>query len=191
LTEQDRSLIRACEAGDRQAWETLLHRYERLIYAIPLRCGLSEDDAADVFQTVCLKLLQNLAKLRNEQHLTGWLVLTAKHESWRVARLRGRDEPLDTSAEETAEQEPAATSAARGPLPQEELLRLEEQQMVRRATEELGERCRRLLEWLYHSDPPVPYAEIAQRMNVSVGAIGPTRARCLEQLRKTLQKMGF
>src|SRR5207253_7902824 len=62
--DSDRPLIRACLAGDRQAWETLIRRYQRLLYAIPIRCGLSEDDAADVFQTVCVRLLENLEKLR-------------------------------------------------------------------------------------------------------------------------------
>ena len=48
VSDPDRSLVRACLAGDRQAWESLIRRYERLLYSIPLRCGLSEDDAADV-----------------------------------------------------------------------------------------------------------------------------------------------
>src|SRR5919198_4154865 len=78
VRDSDRPLVQACRAGDRRAWETLVRRYERLLYAIPLRCGLSEDDAADVFQTVCVRLLENLEKVRDEQHLTGWLITTAK-----------------------------------------------------------------------------------------------------------------
>ncbi|HEU4753729.1 MAG TPA: sigma-70 family RNA polymerase sigma factor, partial [Armatimonadota bacterium] len=71
------------------------------------------------------------------------------------------------------------------------VLRLEEEQLVRDAVEELGERCRTLLGWLYQTDPPPPYTEIARRLNVPVGAVGPTRARCLQQLKRLLQRRGF
>jgi len=191
LKDVDRSLVRACQAGDREAWETLILRYQRLLYAIPLRCGLSEDDAADVFQTVCVKLLENLEKLRDEQHLTGWLITTAKHEAWRVHRLKRRHAALDYSATEGSGEDGLDTLPAPDPLPHEAAVRLEEEQLVRVALGELGERCQTLLRWLYHTDPALPYAEIAARLNVSVGAIGPTRARCLQQLRKVLHRMDF
>src|ERR1043165_33850 len=80
----DRSLLDGCLAGDAKAWQKLIVRYERLIYKIALKSGLSVDDADDMFQTVCLRLYQNLAKLRNDQHITGWLILTAKREAWRL-----------------------------------------------------------------------------------------------------------
>jgi len=91
LREDDRTLVRACLDGNRRAWETLIQRYQRLLYAIPQRCGLSEDDAADVFQTVCLRLLQNLGNLRDERSLTSWLITTASREAWRVRRQRRRE----------------------------------------------------------------------------------------------------
>jgi RNA polymerase sigma factor (sigma-70 family) len=191
LREADSALVRACQAGDRRAWETLIRRYQRLLYAIPIRCGLSEDDAADVFQTVCVRLLENLHKLRDEEHLTGWLITTARRESWRVQRVRRRDTPLGSDDPEDAGESPLDNLTATDLLPQEEAMRLEEEQLVRGAMEELSERCRTLLGWLYHTDPPPQYAEIARRLNVPVGAIGPTRARCLQQLKRILQRHGF
>src|SRR3954470_1775127 len=98
--DSDRSLIRACLAGERQAWETLIRRYQRLLYAIPRRCGLSEDDAADVFQTVCVRLLENLEKLRDEAQLTRWLITTTQREAWRVQRLRRRETGSEASSDE-------------------------------------------------------------------------------------------
>jgi RNA polymerase sigma factor (sigma-70 family) len=187
--DSDRPLIRACLSGDRQAWETLIRRYQRLLYAIPVRCGLSEDDAADVFQTVCVRLLENLEKLREEAHLTSWLITTTKRESWRVQKLRRRHEPssdLDESGESGLEEIPADI-----PPPHEEIVRLEEAQTVRLALVELGGRCQTLLELLYQTDPTPSYAEIAERLQVSVGAIGPTRARCLQKLKKILEAMDF
>lgn len=187
--DSDQPLIHACLAGDRRAWETLIRRYERLLYSIPIRCGLSEDDAADVFQVVCLRLLENLGKLRDERHLTGWLVTTAKHESWRLHRRRKRQQnetSLDPNDPGDLESVPGSD-----PAPHEEIIRLENEQLVRRAMSELAERCRLLLSLLYHTDPPPSYVEIARRLDVSPGAIGPTRARCLQQMKKVLDRLGF
>lgn len=191
MNERDSELLRACRAGDRQAWETLVTRYQRLLYAIPLRCGLSEEDAADVFQTVCVRLLENLEKIRDERHLTGWLVTTCKHESWRVHRRRSRDVSLDEGPAEGAGGAGAGALADDSLMPQQVLVRVEEAHLVQRGLEELGERCRNLLSWLYQDDPTPSYQEIARRLNVSVGAIGPTRMRCLQQLKRILQRHGF
>lgn len=189
--DSDRSLIRACLAGERQAWETLIRRYQRLLYAIPRRCGLSEDDAADVFQTVSVRLLENLEKLRDEAQLTRWLITTTQREAWRVQRQRRRRErggeaSWDESGDLALEEIPADA-----PLPHEAIVRLEEEQMVRLALDQLGGRCQTLLNLLYQTDPTPSYAEIAARLQVSVGAIGPTRARCLSKLKQLLQAMGF
>jgi len=76
-------------------------------------------------------------------------------------------------------------------LPEEETLRLESAQLVQAALEDLPDRCRPLLNLLYHTEPRPSYEEIARQLNVSVGAIGPTRGRCLQQLRKILERVGF
>ena len=97
----DSFLLERCLAGERSAWEQLVTRYERLIYKIACHGGLSPDDAADVFQNVCLALYRNLHKLRNEQHVTGWLILTTKREVWRLHRQTRNHEPLpDNETEE-------------------------------------------------------------------------------------------
>jgi len=185
----DRTLLERCRAGDRGAWQSLVERYQRLLYGTARRCGLAEEDAADLFQTVWLRLLENLDTIQDEQHLTGWLILTARREAWRVVRRRGRETSLPTANPETGGEADLEDPLAL--LPEAELVRLEEQQLVRAGLAELGERCRNLLGWLYQTDPPVPYAEIARRLDVSIGAIGPTRARCLQQLRRILERRGF
>src|SRR5205814_9331612 len=74
----DGDLLRRCQTGEERAWDALLRRYERLIYSIPLRCGLNEEDAADVFQFICIQLLNNLERVRDEEHLTAWIITLAK-----------------------------------------------------------------------------------------------------------------
>jgi RNA polymerase sigma factor (sigma-70 family) len=185
--EGDRALVRACLAGDRGAWESLVRKYSRLIYSVPRRCGLGEEDAADVFQTVCLRLLQSLEGFRDQDRLSAWLITTANRESWRVKGQAHRH------AAPSPDDEPSAQEAlpASDPLPQEVLLRLEDEQLVRQAFEGLGERCRVLLELLYYRDPAPSYLEVGERLGIPQGSIGPTRARCLQQLKKLLEGIGF
>jgi RNA polymerase sigma factor (sigma-70 family) len=190
VIQSDKSLLHGCQAGDRQSWEKLVVRYERLLYGIALRSGLSEDDAADVFQTVCVRLIENLDKLHDDGHLKGWLITTAKHEAWRLHRQKRRYSDL----QEPNIDDPCAPMdalPADDPLPLETIIHLEEEHMVRLAMEDLGDNCRVLLKLLYQIDPTPSYVQIARQMNISEGAIGPTRARCLQKLKKILQSKGF
>ena len=82
----DTELVEACLQGEGQAWEALLVRYQRLIYSIPLRYGLSEHDANDIFQNVCVLLWENLKKIRDRERLGAWLVITTRRECWRMLR---------------------------------------------------------------------------------------------------------
>lgn len=186
----DSPLIRACLAGDRHAWETLISRYRRLIYSIPIRCGLGTDDADDLFQTVCLRLLENLENLKDEEHLTAWIITTGRREAWRVSRQKRRREALLSHGAGDSEAELEAVVDA-DPLPEQVVVQLTEEQLTRQALEELGGHCAALLRLLYQTDPVPAYAEIARQLHVPEGSIGPTRARCLQKLRRILERIGF
>jgi RNA polymerase sigma factor (sigma-70 family) len=75
---------------------------------------------------------------------------------------------------------------ASAPLADEERELLERQQAVRGSLESMPERCRDLLTMLFYQADDLSYAEIARRMNIPVPSVGPTRARCLEKLKKLL-----
>ena len=68
----DTELVSACLSGDEQAWSELIDRYSRLIFSIPLRQGLTREEAGDVYQAVCLDLVSELPKLRDPQALPAW-----------------------------------------------------------------------------------------------------------------------
>jgi len=182
----DRQLIESCLAGEHSAWEVLISRYRRLIYSIPLKSRLSPDDAADIFQSVCLKLYEKLGTLRNLDKISSWLITTANRECWRVAARNRREPPRATSADER-ESDPAADIPAPDPLADEMREVLERQQAVRQSIESLPERCRDLLTMLFYQAEEWSYSEIARRMQMPVPSIGPTRARCLEKLKRLLQ----
>jgi len=165
----DGELVSACIEGQSWAWEELVERYKRLVYSVSLRAGLTEEDAADVFQTVFTLLFEHLHRIRTPEGLPAWFITTAKRESWR--RLRAAEEWLLNAH------------------PNEDLWI--DQTLVRNALEEVGGRCKELL-WLLYYDPHEPsYKEISRRIRIPLGSVGPTRARCLQKLRGILKSMGM
>lgn len=186
ITTDDPTLIEKCLAGEEAAWETLISKYERLIFSTCRRYGLQQAEAEDIFGRVCLTLLQHLEKLNDRARLASWLITITSRECWHLRKsanqtvqpVRAEDEPRNTIEEIEDE----------ALLPEETLLQLEQQQAVRESLNQLPENCRRLL-WLLFYDPAQPsYAEISRIMNMKQPSIGPNRARCLEKLRLKLKK---
>jgi RNA polymerase sigma factor (sigma-70 family) len=179
-THSDRELVRACLDGDERAWASLIRRYRRLIYTIPLRFGMPPTAAEEIFQEVCFILLQNLHTIRDDTRLSSWLVTVTRRtciEHWR----RGQP-PNDIDAL-------GDHINARDSDLEENLLSLERRHTLQQALEQLDGRCRRLLEALFLSEDPPSYADIAREMGISEGSVGPTRARCLDKLRKFIVKI--
>lgn len=187
METSDKQLLLACRSGDQSAWEKLVHRYQRLIYAVALRAGLDEDDAAEVFQDVFATLFQKLDDIDDPERLHAWLVTTTKRKTWRrIAKIRQWQQP--STAEADDDQDELASIPADAPLPDAQLITLERQHQVRTALAELDSRCRKLLEMLFYTDEPPSYAEIAATLETSEGSVGPTRARCLNKLLRLLTK---
>jgi DNA-directed RNA polymerase specialized sigma24 family protein len=65
------------------------------------------------------------------------------------------------------------------------VLQGERQDRVRSAFLQLPDHCRRLLSLLLE-DPPPSYEKISATLGIARGSIGPTRARCLDRLRKVI-----
>jgi RNA polymerase sigma factor (sigma-70 family) len=179
----DEALVLACRRGDTASWEILVQRYQRLIYTIPRRSGLSEDQAADVFQLTFARFLEKINDIEQPGRISAWLATTAKRETWRMSRRARTMEPLPGANDDSDESTELPDNA---PLPDEVILRLEQQHTVRVAVASLDERCRTLLTLLFYEKEPLSYAEIADTLGVSEGSIGPTRARCLKKLQRLL-----
>ena len=182
----DRELLKACREGDESSWEVLVDRYQRLIYAIPRRAGLNEDQASEVFQEVFATLLQKLDDITDPDRLHAWLVTTARRKTWRLMSKERLLRTSNTSDERREEELTAVVDDA--PLPDENLVRLEEQHRIRTALMALDERCQKLLTLLYYTPEPPSYAEIAATFGTPEGSIGPTRARCLKKMLQLLER---
>jgi RNA polymerase sigma factor (sigma-70 family) len=174
----DSALVRACRAGDQPAWEALITRYQRLIFTVPLRLGLAEDEAGDVFQNTCLRLYEHLDSLRDPDRVGSWLARTAYRLSLDHLAARRPTHPDGEAALLTLPM-PAASA-------EEEILLLEEQQQIRTALERMPDRCRELLRFLFYDPARPTYTEVARRLGLPLGSVGPIRQRCFERLRRLL-----
>ena len=184
----DKELLIACRNGDESAWEMLVDRYQRLIYAIPRRAGLNEDHAGEVFQEVFATLCQKLDDISEPDRLHAWLVTTTRRKTWRLLTKEKSYRAVGTGDEDVGDEKERATVADGAPSPDEMLVRLEEQHRVRRALLALDPRCQKLLTMLYYQTEPPSYSEIADTLGTPEGSIGPTRARCLKKLMRLLEE---
>lgn len=172
-------LVRAAASGDQQAWNALVNRFSKLVWAIARNHRLGADDASEVSQTTWLRLAEHIDRLQDPSKVGGWLATTARHESLRVLRGAGRQVPMGDDMPE-----PAIAAAAID----EALLRSERDTMLWRAFSRLPARDQSLLRLLI-SDPMPSYEEIGGTLGMPVGSIGPTRARCLERLRREAEML--
>ena len=179
----DAELVVACNKGDAGAWDALIERFAPLIYSVSVRMGMSPEDSADVFQDVCLQLLNHLDELRETEKLAGWLATSARREVWRFQRRRKAAAlvPLTETDEETIFDSGDRSMEVR-------LIAVEEGFRMTQALGALPERCRTLLTLLYVNDPPAAYTHVSDALGLPMGSIGPTRARCLQRLKKIFEE---
>jgi len=170
-------LVLRARDGDKQAWDALVERYAPLVWSICRRHRLDGADADDVGQSVWLRLVEHLDRIRDPAALPGWLATTTRRECWGVLRAAHGLETAGYVLD--AESIPDRQSV----MAEDELLRAERHAALREAFARLPPSCQRLIALLME-DPPVPYIEISERLGIPVGSIGPTRRRCLDRLRQ-------
>ncbi|SNT18940.1 RNA polymerase sigma factor, sigma-70 family [Actinomadura meyerae] len=166
----DELVVRA-RAGDGDAWARLVERHSALLWSIARSHGLNDADAGDVVQTTWLRLVERIDGLRDPAATGCWLATTARNESLRLVRRKGRDAPLV----------PAPRRPEPEPGPERIVVDRDRLGRVGTALDTLPHRCRTLLR-LFALAPT--HAELAAALGIPVGSVAPTRARCLEALRR-------
>ncbi|WP_158847753.1 RNA polymerase sigma factor [Saccharothrix deserti] len=173
------ALLAAAARGDQGAWNTLVERYNGLVWSIARGYRLSTDDAADVVQATWVKLVEHLDRVEDPERLASWLATTVRRESLQLIRRTARQRRAPDG-------EPLEQLPDPGPALDESLLVEERDAALWRALAALSERCQRLLRVLMASPPPA-YAEVADALDMPIGSIGPTRQRCLGRLREVVR----
>ncbi len=184
LEKSDAELVKACRRGDQSAWDELVERFQRLIFTVPRRAGLSEAQSADILQEVFLTLFEKLNEIEQPEKIRSWLVTTAKFKTWGAVRGE-KISRVSADAEEIESQTANFPDAA--PLADAVLIELEQQHLIRTALKKLEEKCQTILTMIYLRDSPATYLEVAEKINTGETSISPLRARCLKKLAKILK----
>ena len=166
-------------AGGQAAWQQIVDRHAGLVWSVVRGFRLGEAEASDVAQTVWLRLVENLPRVHQPAALPGWLATTARRESIRALRRSQREVPSVHAPDDEGQAAPPEDS------PEWHVLSTERQQEVWLAVSTLSQRCQLLLRALAY-DTGNSYAEISRALDMPIGSIGPTRSRCLQQLRRAL-----
>ena len=181
----DAALFERCRESDSVAWSVLVKRYRRLVFAIPLRAGLDPEGCEEIFHSTFRRLAHRVDTVREAGRVRAWIVTTARRLV--IDEIRRRQvSRARTASERTLENRPDAD-----PLSVEILERLQTRHLVHRSLDRLGERCRRLLQRLFFGpeEGSPAYEDIARDLDMPIGSIGPTRARCLGKLREIYERL--
>lgn len=166
------ALVRAAAGSDDAAWQTLVERYTKKIHCIARLYRLCDADVADVSQTVWLRLLQHIGRLRDPERVGAWLSTTTHNECRHLCRQGSRIRLVDDP--ELFEVEPAEPERA-------QVENEDRDAYLRGAVDALPPRQRAVLDLLM-ADPPASYGDIAGTLDMPIGSIGPTRRRGLMSL---------
>jgi RNA polymerase sigma factor (sigma-70 family) len=172
-------LVKNAAAGDQVAWDALVARYTNLLWSVARGYRLERSDAADVVQVAWLRLVEHLPQLRDPERIGAWLATTVRRECLQVIARRRRGTPVDDEI---------LTGLPDGSPPVDTALLAQEQATALWAAfEAIAPRCQRLLRVLM-ADPAPSYHDVSVALDMPVGSIGPTRARCLDRLRDLLDE---
>lgn len=174
-------LLEAARGGSGSAWQLLIERHERVVWATARSFRLQEDDVRDVVQTTWLLLLENLQAIHDPERLGGWLATTASRECLRLLR-RTRSIAVDSDA--------LVELADPGSGPEERTVDSCIHEELRSAVDELAPRTKVLVRALF-AEQQLPYVEVARTTGRPIGSLGPSRARALRQLRVRLADRGI
>ncbi len=170
-------LFRRAEAGEQAAWNAIVDRYTKLLWSVARAHRLGTADAADVVQTTWLRLVEHFGRIEDPERLAGWLATTARRECLQTLRRAGRELVGDVD-------DIILGVVEECPVPVDARLLAEERDVALWASfEHISVRCQVLLRILMATPPP-DYATVSAELDMPVGSIGPTRGRCLNQLRK-------
>ncbi len=177
-----KQLLTKIQKNDSRAWSELVESFSGYIFSIARRYGLDDDDSSDVMIETFQALFSSRNRIESGLVIPKWLAVTAARTSLRVARLKKLRPVIEEDlvlliADEESSAEESAIEAERA-------------RVLRSAVESLGGRCTPLLLELYFQEGS-NYESASQKLNIPLGALGPTRARCLAKLKLLLEESDY
>ncbi|HEX9948699.1 MAG TPA: sigma-70 family RNA polymerase sigma factor, partial [Thermodesulfobacteriota bacterium] len=172
----DDRLVERARAGDEEAFEDLVRRYEKPIYYLALRFVKEEQAAADLAQTAFLKAYEGLRGFRGQASFKTWLYRIAMNLCKNYLRDQGKKK-----VESLGEMDPPSTAN-----PLRELIEHESQALLARAWARLPEKQRMTV--VLKVQEGMKYREIAEVMGCSVGTIKANFHHACTRLKAMLQE---
>lgn len=170
-TLTDAQLVERCRAGDPDAWNTLVDRFSRYVYAICVKgFRLGDEDAEDVFQDVFTRVYTHLDTLRDDTALRPWIAQLTRRLCLDTIARRGKEQPADETVAEEG---------------RDDFAEIEEAFEVREAVTTLPEACQEILDRFFARDQS--YKTISAELDLPAGTIASRIARCLGKLREELE----
>jgi RNA polymerase sigma factor (sigma-70 family) len=167
----DRQLVARCRAGDQEAWNELVDRFSRYVYAIAVQAfKLPEHDAEDVFQEVFTRAYEHLHKLRDDDAIRPWLAQLTRRLCIDRFRAGAQEQPEDLV-------EPADAD--------DTIARLDDALAVHEALATLPDGCQDILDRFFAQDES--YRMISEALDLPTGTIASRISRCLVKLRVELE----
>jgi RNA polymerase sigma factor (sigma-70 family) len=176
----DDELVADCLKGGEEAWAELIDKYKNLIFSIPIKYGFSRDEAADIFQEVCMNLLSDLKNVREPKALPKWIIMVTSHKCYHA---KAKSQRLVSSDSEKSPVDSIEVPPVGDKLVEE----AETEQRIREAVAAMSPRCQQLVQMLFFEEPSRPYKAIANSLGISTGSIGFMRQQCLDRLRTRLK----
>jgi RNA polymerase sigma factor (sigma-70 family) len=179
-------LVQAALDGDEDAWAALVDKFTPLVWSVCRSCRLPPEDAADIYQVTWLRLLENLDRVRDPRRLPGWIATTCRRE---CLALIARTRTSVTMDSEELDRQLDGDPPADGPL-----LAAEQHAALWRAFGRLSDWCQQILRALVINVPDdkrPSYQQAARDLGTPQGSLGPTRRRCLNQLRELADNEGI
>jgi RNA polymerase sigma factor (sigma-70 family) len=172
-TVTDAQLVSRCRGGDPEAWNELVERFSRYVYAICIQgFRLASHDAEDVFQEVFARVYQHLDRLRSDEAIRPWIAQLTRRLCLDRLRGAGREGPAELGELESSRLD-------------ETLTQLDEALTVRPGLEAVGEPCREILDRFFCRDES--YKTIGEALDLPSGTISSRISRCLGKLRSELE----
>jgi RNA polymerase sigma factor (sigma-70 family) len=169
----DAELVARCRAGDAEAWNDLVERFSRYVYAIAAQAfRLSSHDAEDAFQEVFARVYEHLGRLRNDEAIRPWIGQLTRRVCIDRLRSSGREGPGEDELLEPADVD-------------ETLARLDEALTVRACMDAVGDACREILDRFFARDES--YRVIGDALGLPAGTIASRISRCLAKLKAELE----
>lgn len=181
----EKHILARARRGDLAAFEELVRRNEKRVYAVALRSSGSPEDAADITQEVFLRAWRSIEDFRGDSGFSTWLFRITANLCVDFARHRQAQPQTQPLVGEDDAERPIPDTA---PTPEEHLENSELGRELAAALDEISEEHRRIV--LLRDVSGLSYTEIAEVLEISEGTVKSRLSRARIALRTILQKRG-